>query len=94
MHPKDITPDPDRQRYFTLIDGVEAYLTYETPSPRILHITHTIVPDALGGKGLGKTLVTRAVEDAIMVNAQQLKSSCWFATALIEKNPDWKRHLV
>lgn len=90
----EITHDAERKRYSILIDGIEAYLTYEKPSPANMHITHTIVPDALGGRGLGKRLVTRAVEDAIMVNAQKLSSSCWFATKLIDKNPDWKKHLA
>lgn len=90
----EITHDADRKRYSILIDGIEAYLTYETPFPRIMHITHTIVPDTLGGRGLGKRLVTRAVEDAIMINSLQLSSDCWFATKLIDKNPDWKKHLA
>lgn len=90
----EITHDANSKRYSILIDGTEAYLTYETPSPRIMHITHTIVPDTLGGRGLGKRLVTRAVEDAIMVNAQKISSECWFATKLIDKNPDWKKHLA
>lgn len=90
----DISHDAERQRYFTIIDGTEAYLTYETPQPHIMHITHTIVPDRLGGRGLGKRLVTRAIEDAIMVRAQKISSSCWFATKLIEKNPDWQKALA
>lgn len=90
----EITHDPDRKRYSLIADGAEAYLTYETPQPHIMHITHTIVPDALGGRGYGKRLVTRAIEDAIMVRAQKISSGCWFATALIEKNEDWQKALA
>lgn len=90
----EIKEDKARQRYSIFIDGMEAYLTYELPRSGLLHITHTIVPDALGGRGLGKKLVTHAVEDAIQRDARQLSSSCWFASALIEKNDDWARHLA
>ena len=58
-----------------------------------MHITHTIVPDRIGGRGLGKRLVTRAMEDAI-VAGDKVSSSCWYATALIEKKPDWTAQLA
>ncbi|MFN7163284.1 MAG: GNAT family N-acetyltransferase [Hyphomonas sp.] len=84
----DITHDAARRRYSLVIDGVEAYLTYETPKPGHRHITHTIVPDALGGRGLGKRLVTRIMKDVISAN-ETVSSSCWFASGLINKTPDW-----
>lgn len=84
----DITHDPARQRYSLIVDGVEAYLTYERPRPGLRHITHTIVPDAIGGRGLGKKLVARILED-IEADGEQVSSACWYATALIDKFPRW-----
>lgn len=84
---------PDRRRYSLMLDGVEAYLTYERPSDNRVHITHTIVPKTLGGRGIGKKLVKQAMEDVI-AHDYKVSSSCWFATALIEKNEDWKSHLA
>lgn len=84
----EISHDAARQRYSVTIDGVEAYLTYERPKPKHRHITHTIVPDALGGRGLGKRLVARAMED-IIAGGETVSASCWFAKALIEKTPEW-----
>ena len=46
------------------------------------------MPGALGGKGLGKRLV-KAVMDDIIAAGETVSSSCWFATALIEKTPEW-----
>ena len=60
---QDITHDAARQRYSLIVDGVEAYLTYERRQPGVRHITHTIVPDAIGGRGLGKKLVTAIMND-------------------------------
>lgn len=84
----EITHDAARQRYSLMIDGVEAYLTYERPKPNHRHITHTIVPDAIGGRGLGKKLVTRVMED-IIAAGETVSASCWFAKALIERTPEW-----
>ena len=93
MELSDIRHDAARRRYSVVIEGVEAYLTYETPREDVVHITHTIVPDALGGRGLGKKLVTRAVQDALR-DGHRIASSCGFATALINKTPDWQQHLA
>ena len=90
---EEIRHDAARQRYSLAIDGVEAYLTYERPKPGHRHITHTIVPDALGGRGLGKKLVTRIMDD-IIAAGETVSSSCWFATGVIEKSPDFKKQLA
>ena len=90
---EDIRHDAARQRYSRVIDRVEAYLTYERPKPGHRHITHTIVPDALGGRGLGKKLVTRIMDD-IIAAGETVSSSCWFATGVIDKSPDYKKQLA
>ena len=84
----DITHDPNRMRYSYFEHGIEAYLTYERPSEGHVHITHTIVPGPLGGRGLGKRLVQAAMQDVI-ASGETVSSSCWFASALIEKVPEW-----
>ena len=89
----DIRHDAARRRYSAVIDGVEAYLTYERPKPKHRHITHTIVPDALGGRGLGKRLVAQVMEDVI-AEGESVSSSCWFASALIDKSSDWAKLLA
>lgn len=83
-----ITHDEARQRYSLFADGVEAYLTYERPRPGHRQITHTIVPDSIGGRGLGKRLVTRVMED-IIASGETVSASCWYAKALIDKVPEW-----
>jgi predicted GNAT family acetyltransferase len=85
--------DAERRRYSLLIDGTEAYLTYERPRAGHRHVTHTIVPDALSGRGLGRRLVSRLMEDVIAAE-ETVSSSCWFASALIERTPDWRVRLA
>lgn len=84
----EIRHDTVRQRYFIVIDGTEAFLTYERPRPGTLHVTHTIVPDALGGRGLGKQLVARLMRD-VLAAGETVSSTCWFASGLIDKTPEW-----
>lgn len=89
----DIAHDVGARRYSLVIDGVAAHLDYERGSDGTVHITHTTVPTMLGGRGLGKQLVTRAVEDAL-AKGVPIASSCWFASELIARNGAWKAALV
>ncbi|PKP80242.1 MAG: GNAT family N-acetyltransferase [Alphaproteobacteria bacterium HGW-Alphaproteobacteria-18] len=84
----EITHDAARQRYSLILDGVEGYLTYERRQPGVRHITHTIVPDAIGGRGIGKRLVNRILDD-IKADGEKVTSACWYASALIDKTPAW-----
>lgn len=84
----EIIHDELRMRYSLFQDGLEAYLTYERPREGHRHITHTIVPGPLGGRGLGTRLVRQCLED-IIAAGETVSSSCWFASALIEKTPAW-----
>ena len=83
-----ITHDAGRQRYSLIVDGVEAYLTYERRKTGVRHITHTIVPDAISGRGLGKKLVTAIMND-IKSAGERVASSCWYASGVIDKTPEW-----
>ncbi|MEM7766905.1 MAG: GNAT family N-acetyltransferase [Pseudomonadota bacterium] len=89
----DIQHDIAARRYSLTIEGIEAHLDYDRRADGAIHITHTNVPRMLGGRGLGKQLVTRAVEDSL-AKGLPVASSCWFATELIEAHPDWKAALV
>jgi hypothetical protein len=89
----EITHDEKRQRFVFRADGHEAHLDYVRPRAGHRHITHTIVPDALGGRGLGKRLVAAIMAD-ILAADETVSSSCWFASALIDKTEDWKARLA
>jgi len=84
----EITHDENLMRYSLFQDGLEAYLTYTRPRAGHRHVTHTIVPGPLSGKGIGRRLVTRLMEDVIQCG-ETVSSDCWFASALIEKSTQW-----
>ena len=88
MSTLQIQHDERLMRYSLFEDGLEAYLTYQRPDTGHVHITHTVVPGNLGGRGIGKALVAAAMQD-IIASGETVSSSCWFASALIEKTPEW-----
>lgn len=51
-------------RYYTVVEGHEAEVTYSRASPKLVIVDHTGVPDALRGKGVGQALAAYAVEAA------------------------------
>ncbi len=50
--------------------------------------THTIVPDAIGGRGIAARLVERLVQDA-REQGFKIVPQCSYVAAKFAKNPDW-----
>ncbi len=65
-----------------------AQMDFELRDNNILLITHTIVSDALKGKGVGKQLVSAAV-DYSREKSLTIKSECSFAKAVLDKTPEY-----
>ena len=59
----DIRHDAASQRFLTEVDGHAAYVEYER-CDGVMAITHTIVPAAIGGRGIAAALVRVAVGHA------------------------------
>ncbi|MEO1642328.1 MAG: GNAT family N-acetyltransferase [Pseudomonadota bacterium] len=76
-------------RYVTTVNGNEAEMTYSRAGKSRIIIDHTGVPKELGGLGVGKALVFRAVGDA-RKEGFKIIPLCPFAKAQIEKNKDWQ----
>ena len=55
-----------------------------------IYLTHTQVPSAQQGKGVGSSLVRLALED---IERQQLRlvPLCPFVAGYVQKHPEWKR---
>ena len=84
----DIAHDAARQRFATETDGQTAYLEYEQADD-VMVITHTIVPSAIGGRGIAGDLVRSAVEYA---KAEGLKVDprCSYADGWMRKHPEYE----
>ena len=73
-------------KYEYHIDGHIAYITYDDQDGN-MHLTHTIVPEELAGKGLAKTLL-EAVLQEIEKNGKKAVAKCSYIVKYQEKNPE------
>lgn len=76
-------------RYWTVVDGHTAEMTYSRAGQAMIIIDHTGVPDALRGRGVGVLLVERAVADA-RTEGRRIMPLCPFAKAQIARHPEWQ----
>lgn len=77
-----------RHRYEITIDGVTAYAMYRL-EPGVITFYHTVVPDALGGRGIGSKLVVAAL-DASRAAGLKVRPECPFFAAYIRKHPEYQ----
>jgi hypothetical protein len=88
----DITREDSasRGRYVGRVSGIdaEAELTYSRASPTLIIADHTGVPDVFRGKGAGRALVTRMIEDA-RAEGFKIFALCPYVKAERQKHPEW-----
>ncbi len=77
-----------RNRYELTIDGETAYVAYARECGLITFI-HTIVPEALAGRGIG-SILARHVLDAARADGDKVIPQCPFIAAYIRKHPEYQ----
>jgi len=85
MNP-DVIDNTERHRLELRIDGHLAHLDY-TDHDGVLTLVHTVVPDELGGRGLGGVLVQAALAKAI-AGGRKVVPQCPYAKSWLDKHPD------
>ncbi len=83
----EIQHDGARHRFNTTVDGHEAYVEYERQGD-VMTITHTIVPSAIGGRGIAGDLVRRAMDQA-RADGLRVEPACSYADAWLRRHPDY-----
>ncbi len=76
----------DECKYEYHIDGHVAYITYDDQNGN-MHLTHTIVPEALAGKGLARTLLEDVLQEIDKANKKAV-AKCSYIVKYQEKNPE------
>ena len=77
------------RRFTTQVDGLECVLEYtldETAAARVMTITHTGVPSAVGGRGIAGALV-QAAFDAARTEGWEVRPVCPYAAAWLARHP-------
>lgn len=75
-------------RFELVVDGHMAYEEFERFPGGIAYL-HTIVPKALGGRGVGSVLV-RHILDYAVNNQLKVRPDCPFVKAYIDKHPEYQ----
>jgi predicted GNAT family acetyltransferase len=82
-----VTNNEAEQRYQIITDGMIAIAEYKLGDGEIT-FTHTEVPVALGGRGIGGALARAALDDA-RAKGFSVLPNCPFIRSYIGKHPDY-----
>lgn len=79
----------EKKRFELEVEGHTAFIEFIIDKDNVMYLTHTEVPNALGGKGVGKSIVEKTL-NYIKDNGYTLAPLCPFVAAYLKRNPDWK----
>jgi len=83
----DITHHGIPGRFVAEVDGHVAHLDYEMDGG-IMHITHTRVPEVIGGRGIAGQLVEAAFHHA-REQGWKVRPLCEYAAAWVRRHPEY-----
>jgi len=73
-------------KYEYHIEGHVAYITYDDQNGE-MHLTHTIVPEPLAGKGLARMLLEDVLQEIEKANKKAV-AQCSYIVKYQEKHPE------
>ena len=83
-----IKHDPEAKRFNTVVDDVTGYVEYEL-SGNTMTMTHTIVPPAIGGRGIASALVKASLDHA-RAEGWKVVPQCSYAHAWMRKHSEYE----
>lgn len=89
---ENITHNKSAHRFEYIASEATAYIEYEMDG-KVMDLTHTIVPKALEGRGLGGSLVKHALDYA-RENGLKIKPTCWFVDKFVKKFREYQDLVV
>ncbi len=89
IHQEAIFQNPDKKRFEWNVEGHTAFIDYTLNNQNEIFLTHTEVPQELGGKGIGSKLV-KAVLDYIKAEEWTLYPECDFIASYLKKNQEYQ----
>lgn len=85
---QDVQDNPALRRFELAAEGGTAAAYYQL-SPGVITFTHTEVPPALSGRGIGSQLARGALEQ-VRGRDLQVVAECPFIHAYIDKHPEFQ----
>jgi uncharacterized protein len=89
----EIIRNEDKGRFELEVEGHVAFIEYMITIQGIIFLTHTEVPKALNGKGVGSAIVTKTL-NWIKEKGYPLAPLCPFVAAYVKRHPEWKEILA
>ena len=83
-----VSDNPARSRFELAVGDDVAFVDYMRSGDRVV-LTHTEVPEALSGQGIGSKLV-RGTLEALRAGGQRAGSRCSFVSAYVERHPEYR----
>ena len=87
-----ILDNPEKKRFEAPIEVKIAFIEYIRAKDAI-YLTHTEVPESLGGRGIGSALVKEVLQQ-IEGEGLLLAPLCPFVAGYLKKHPEWQRLLA
>jgi len=81
-----VRENSEKSRFELEVDGVTAFAEYRRQGDRVV-LTHTVVPEQLSGKGIGKQLA-RGTFEILRSADRKVVTECAFMAAYVAKHPD------
>ncbi|WP_418696525.1 GNAT family N-acetyltransferase [Bacteroides sp.] len=86
----ELIDNKEQRQYEFHVEEYTPRIEYIKSSNGEIYLTHTEVPSALSGRGIGSLLVEKTLKD-IENQGLRLVPLCPFVAAYIHKHPEWKR---
>ena len=83
----------DKKRFELVVDNHTAFVEYILTNDNVMFLTHTEVPKSLEGKGVGGSIVEKALE-YIKEKKHTLAPLCPFVASYLRKHPEYKALLA
>lgn len=83
----DITHERHAHRFATLVEGRECVLDYQLAGQQMT-ITHTGVPDDVGGRGIASAL-TREAMDVARAESWKVTPACSYAASWMKRHDEY-----
>lgn len=87
-----VVDNAERSRFELAVPGGVAFSTYRR-SPGVVTVTHTEVPEALSGHGVGSELA-RGLLDMIRSRGEKVVPRCPFISSFVAKHPEYSDLVV
>ena len=86
----DVQHDEKAHKFYAVIDGHEAHVTYHPVGDHTYDLQHTFVPPELRGRRVADDLV-RQVLDETLRRGFQFIPTCPFIKRFLERNPEYQK---